>query len=173
MISKEIEARILRLYHAEQWKIGTIATQLGLHHTTVRRVLVHAGVPKALELTRGSMIDPHLPWIRETLERYPRLRASRLFEMARARGYHGGADHFRHLIALHRPRPTAEAYLRLKTLPGEHYVKSVAMSSHSLERCLRLRIGLLAFHNPTSRLALHRPARGGISYVFSLLLPAP
>jgi hypothetical protein len=29
------------------------------------------------------------------------------------------ADHFRHLIACHRPRPKAEAYLRLRTLPGE------------------------------------------------------
>ncbi len=119
MISREIEARILRLYHAERWKIGTIATQLAVHHSTVRRVLVHAGVPRALELTRPSMVDAHLPWIREVLERYPGLRASRLYEMARARGYPGGPDHFRHLIALHRPRPPAEAYLRLRTLPAE------------------------------------------------------
>jgi transposase len=39
--------------------------------------------------------------------------------MVRERGYHGGPDHFRHLVALHRPRPAAEAYLRLATLPGE------------------------------------------------------
>ena len=36
-----------------------------------------------------------------------------------ARGYPGRPDHFRHLIARHRPRPKAEAYLRLRTLPGE------------------------------------------------------
>ena len=29
------------------------------------------------------------------------------------------SDHFRHMVAPYRPRPTAEAYLRLKTLPGE------------------------------------------------------
>ncbi|MCK7495953.1 MAG: IS21 family transposase [Comamonadaceae bacterium] len=45
--------------------------------------------------------------------------ASRLYAMARERGYCGGPDHFRHLIALHRPRPKAEAYLRLRTLAGE------------------------------------------------------
>ena len=28
-------------------------------------------------------------------------------------------DHFRHLVACHRPRPKAEAYLRLRSLPGE------------------------------------------------------
>ena len=35
------------------------------------------------------------------------------------RGYRGSGDHFRHLIACYRPRPAAEAYLRLRSLPGE------------------------------------------------------
>ena len=49
MIPKETEAEILRLYHAEKWLIGTIAEQLGLHHTTVQRVLRQTDVePKAL-----------------------------------------------------------------------------------------------------------------------------
>ena len=39
--------------------------------------------------------------------------------MVRERGYPGRPDHFRHLIACHWPRPKAEAYLRLRTLPGE------------------------------------------------------
>jgi transposase len=39
--------------------------------------------------------------------------------MVRERGYRGGADHFRHLIAHYRPRPQPEAYLRLRTLQGE------------------------------------------------------
>jgi transposase len=39
--------------------------------------------------------------------------------MVRSRGYAGGPDHFRHIVSLHRPRPAAEAYLRLRTLPGE------------------------------------------------------
>lgn len=42
MISPELEADILRLHHVEKWKIGTIAAQLGIHHSTVRRVLVQA-----------------------------------------------------------------------------------------------------------------------------------
>ena len=33
--------------------------------------------------------------------------------MVRERGYLGGADYFRHFVARHRPRPVAEAYLRL------------------------------------------------------------
>ncbi len=39
--------------------------------------------------------------------------------MVKERDYPGGPDHFRHLIAEHRPRKAAEAFLRLKTLPGE------------------------------------------------------
>jgi transposase len=39
--------------------------------------------------------------------------------MAQARGYAGGASQFRAHVAQLRPRRPAEAYLRLKTLPGE------------------------------------------------------
>ena len=35
------------------------------------------------------------------------------------RGYRGGQSRFRAIIACHRPRPKAEAYLRLRTRPGE------------------------------------------------------
>jgi transposase len=39
--------------------------------------------------------------------------------MVRERGYSGAPDHFRAIVARLRPRPAAEAYLRLRTLPGE------------------------------------------------------
>jgi len=118
-ISKELEAKILRHFHVEKWKVGTIAAQLGVHHGTVDRVLSQAGLPKVERTCRASLIDPYLPFVLRTLEQYPRLTASRLYAMVRERGYSGGEDHFRHLIAHHRPRPQPEAYLRLKTLPAE------------------------------------------------------
>lgn len=115
----EIEAQILRYYHAEKWPIGTIARQLHVHHSVVRRVLAQAGLPGIGAKPRPAQIDPYLPLIRETLERFPTLTASRLFTMVQERGYRGNSDHFRHLIARHRPRRPAEAYLRLRSLPGE------------------------------------------------------
>jgi transposase len=118
-ISPELEAQILRYYHVERWRIGTIAKQLRLHPDTVARVLAQAGLPRIGAPARPSRIDPYLPFILETLEKFPRLTASRLHAMVRDRGYSGGPDHFRHVIARHRPRPKAEAYLRLRTLPGE------------------------------------------------------
>lgn len=119
MISTEQEARVLRLYHAEKWRIGTIARQFGLHHSTVQRVLVQSGIPEAAKGRWPSQIEPYLAFVQETLQKYPSLSSRRLFEMVKQRGYRGGPDHFRHLVALYRPRPAAEAYLRLRTLPGE------------------------------------------------------
>ena len=39
MISDEQVARIRHLFHAEHWKIGTIAAELSLHPDTVRAAL--------------------------------------------------------------------------------------------------------------------------------------
>jgi transposase len=116
---KNIEAQILRYYHAEKWTVGTIATQLHVHHSTVQRVLTQAGLPRPGPAPRPSQIDAYLPFILQTLEKFPTLTASRLHAMVRERGYRGSPGHFRHLIACHRPRPKAEAYLRLRSLPGE------------------------------------------------------
>ena len=115
----DIEAQILRYYHAEKWKAGTIARQLHIHHNVVCRVLAQAGLPRIGGPPRAAKIDPYLPFIRQTLEKFPTLTASRLYAMVRERGYTGRPDHFRHLIARHRPRRKAEAYLRLRCLPGE------------------------------------------------------
>src|SRR6185312_6051588 len=119
MISRELEAEIVRLYHAEHWPVGTLARQLHIHHETVRRVLGQAGIAAGLKYTRASMVEPFLPFILETLGQYPTLRASRLYQMVRERGYPGAPDHFRAIVARYRPRPQAQAYLRLRTLPSE------------------------------------------------------
>jgi len=118
-IPPEIEAQILRYHHVEKWTVGTIAKQLRVHHSTVSRVLIQAGLPRIMQHPRSSGLDPFLPFIHQTLQQFPTLTASRLYGMVRERGYTGRPDHFRHVVACHRPRPKAEAYLRLRTLPGE------------------------------------------------------
>lgn len=118
-ISIELEANILRLHYVEKWRTGTIANQLKLHHYVVKRVLSQSGVPKEQIFKGPTLLDSFLDFVKNTLKKYPTLRASRLYQMVCERGYKGGADHFRHSIANHRPKPEAEAFLRLKTLPGE------------------------------------------------------
>ena len=118
-IALELAARIERLYTVERWRVGTIARQLHVHRDTVRRVLrehklAAPGVP-----LRRYLVDPFRSFILQTLQQYPTLAASRLYDMVCERGYAGRASHFRHLVSTMRPRPPAEAYLRLRTLPGE------------------------------------------------------
>jgi len=80
MISAEIKAQIRHLFHAEHWKMGTIASQLDVHTDTVRRALeterFHRGPSR-----RNRLTDPYLEFIHQTLEQYPRLRATRLYQM--------------------------------------------------------------------------------------------
>jgi len=118
-IDKQTEAKILRYHFVERWRTGTIATQLGIHHSVVDRVLAQAGLPKVERSARPSMIDPYLPFIIDTLNQFPTLTAARLYDMAKQRGYPGGPSQFRQRISQFRPRKQPEAYLRLKTLPGE------------------------------------------------------
>jgi transposase len=118
-IPLELAARIERLYRVERWRVGTIARQLHVHRDTVRRVLREREVVPPGTPFRLSLVDPYRSFIRETLEKYPTLAASRLHDMVCERGYAGQASHFRYLVSTMRPRPPAEAYLRLRTLPGE------------------------------------------------------
>jgi hypothetical protein len=39
VIDAALFARIRRLFFAEHWKVGTIATELGVHHDTVDRAI--------------------------------------------------------------------------------------------------------------------------------------
>ena len=117
-VTPELRADILRYRLVELWRTGTIAAQLHVHHGTVERIVRQEGLPR-VGVVRSSNIDPYLPFILQTLTKFPDLRASRLYAMVKVRGYQGGPDHFRHLISYHRPRPVPEAYLRLVTLIGE------------------------------------------------------
>jgi hypothetical protein len=50
----------------------------------VRRVLAQAGLPRIGLRPRPSRIDPYLPFIHQTLEKFPMLAASRLYAMSQA-----------------------------------------------------------------------------------------
>src|SRR5690554_2828012 len=118
-VTPELEAEILRLHIAEKWPVGTIAVQLQLHHSSVRRVLQRAGLPIPQLNPRPSRVDPYLPFLRETLAKYPKLTATRLHAMVHERGYRGAESRFRAIVRELRPRPIAEPFARLTMLPGE------------------------------------------------------
>ena len=130
VIPANLSAQILRLYQAERWRVGTIARQLHVHCDTVRRVLAQAGEPALASPLRPSRVDPYRPFILQALAKFPTLTAARLFVMVHERGYRGSPEHFRHVIATIRPRPPAEAFLRLRTLPGEQAQVDWAQFGH-------------------------------------------
>lgn len=117
MIDDSKVAEIRRLYFAEGWKIGTIAGELHLHPNTVRAAVEtdRSGRPRPL---RKSLLDPYMAFIQETLDRHPRLRATRIYEMVRARGYPGSARRVREAVRFMRPQ-RREPFLRLRSFPGE------------------------------------------------------
>ena len=57
--------------------------------------------------------------MRDTLAQYPRLRATRLFEMVRARGYAGSVVQLRRVVRALRPHVASISYRRLTTLAAE------------------------------------------------------
>ena len=60
MIDLQLAARIRRLYYAEHWKIGTIATQLRVHHDSVRRVIGADSFGEGKQQRRGPRLtDPY------------------------------------------------------------------------------------------------------------------
>ena len=123
-ITPDQETEIRRLYSAEHWKVGTIAHQLRVHHDVVRRVL---GVLSKRKRKRKTLTktpkprhcDAYREFIDQQLAQYPRLRATRLYDMIRSRGYAGSVRTLRSLVAHIRPVPQAEVFLRLQLLPGE------------------------------------------------------
>ena len=147
--SPEQCAEIARLHYAEHWKVGTIAAQLGLHPDVIENVL---GVGKArAERTgpRPTLIEPYVDFVAQTLATYPTLRATRLYDMLRERGYRGGVRNLREYVRGVRPRPRKEVYLRTEPMVGEQaqidwaYVGKLTVDG--TERALWLFVMVLAW----------------------------
>ncbi len=117
MLNLETQAHIRHLFYAEHWKIGTIAEQLGVHHDAVRHALQTDSFHREQAL-RPCITDPYVEFVRETLKNYPQLRATRIFQMVRDRGYTGSVVQLRRVVARLRP-VRREAFLRLSLFPGE------------------------------------------------------
>ena len=117
-VSLEMAAEIRRLYFAEHWKRGTISTQLDMHSDVVRRVLGRFGPQPGTPRPITLVLDAYKPFIDETLQQYPRLVATRLYDMICERGYTGSIRTLRRYVRKARPRPR-RAYLDIETLAGE------------------------------------------------------
>jgi transposase len=118
-VNSEVEAEIKRLFFVEHWPVGTIARQLEVHDDVVRRVTGLLSPRRVLPPRAPSPVAPYEGFIAEQLAQWPTLRATRLYDMARERGYTGSVGTLREHVALVRPRRQREVYLRVEPLIGE------------------------------------------------------
>lgn len=120
MTDDERDAEIRRLFFGEHWTVGTVADQLGVHRDVVKRIIEVDDFAND-GTTRPSALDPYVPFMRETLERFPRLTGTRLHRMLFDRGYTGSAVQVRRRIRREgmRGRKSPEAFFELRKLPGE------------------------------------------------------
>jgi len=116
VIDVETVARIRHLHYAEHWPVGTIAAELGLHHETVEGALREGA--RVQPAPRPSRFDAYVGFAREALEKYPRLRATRLWHMLRERGCTLSVRQVRDKVRELRPAPK-EAFLVRRTFRAE------------------------------------------------------
>ncbi len=117
MLPPETTAEIKRLFHAEHLTMNMIAEKLGIHHDTVKAALeVERFHPRLV--FRSSQLDAYAPFIVKTLEDFPKLRATRLFQMLTDRGYRGSVQQLRRRVRELRPK-VVRAYLPQSVFAGE------------------------------------------------------
>src|SRR5271170_674588 len=119
MIPDDLRSRMRRLFFAEHWKVGTISTELGVHHNTVRHAIEASRFVNLKYRARASVLDPYKSFVQLTLKDHPKLLATRLYDMITPRGYTGSVVQLRRYVRAIRPSPHLEAFFRLRTMPGE------------------------------------------------------
>ena len=117
MTGSETRVQIRHYFYAEHWKIGTIARELNIHPDAVRSAIESDRFNRTQSL-RPCVTDPYMEFVRQTLDQHPRLRATRIYQMIRERGYTGSVVQLRRAVSLLRP-PVREPFLRLQAFPAE------------------------------------------------------
>lgn len=117
-VSAELVAEIRHLFHNERWKPYAIAKQLHVHRDVVKRIV---GMPRNDRKTRAprALLKPYRQFLTETLERYPTVVATRLYDMLVERGFRGSPRAVRRYVKPLRPTRIKEAFVQVETVPGE------------------------------------------------------
>ena len=101
-----------------------------MHPDTVRNAIETERF-RSTQPLRPSLVDPYAEFIRQTLDQHPRLRATRIYQMVRDRGYAGSVVQLRRAVSRLRPS-IREPFLRLRTFPGEQAQVDWAHFGHVL-----------------------------------------
>jgi transposase len=103
-VRSEVEWAQVRALAADGVSERQIARRLGINRRTVRRLLASPGPPRYQRASRGSMLDPLEPVLRQLLEEWPAIKAPRVTEILRSDfGYEGSVDLVKKRLARMRP----------------------------------------------------------------------
>lgn len=123
-----IENEVIRRWQ-EQTSMRRIAAELRISRHRVRRIILdqqngraegraHPDLPTP-PASRGSILDGHIPFIRDLLARWPSITAQRIHEELRGRGFTGGYTILKDLVRRLRPEPRRQPVLRFESGKGQ------------------------------------------------------
>jgi len=135
--------------------IRRISQELAISRHRVRRIIldhqdhraggvVHPDLP-APSAPRGSMLDGHLPFVRELLARWPAITAMRVHEELRGRGFTGGYTIVKDLVRRLRPPRSREPVTRFETGPGVQAQMDYAVYNIDFSEEGRRRVNLFSY----------------------------
>lgn len=119
IVARETEVEILHLCQTEHLSPHEAATQVGVHHDVVERVLAEHTEGPSERTPRPSILDPYRGLIAAKIEQYPRMHATVLTRMAAERGFTGGARMVQKYVSTLRPAAPKRAFLVQTHLPAE------------------------------------------------------
>ena len=126
IVNEDIRNEIVRRWQGRTSQ-RRIAKDLGVARDTVQSVIrgweaERAGQQTSGELAaparRSSQLDAYDDAIRQLLDRYPDITATRVFEELRRQGFTGRYTIVRQRVKHWRPRPSREPVVRFETPPG-------------------------------------------------------
>jgi transposase len=119
VIPTDTWAEIRRLFFVDHQSINAIAEALGVHHKTVARAIGTERFRSKLNAEREAALAQYDPVIMDVLSRLPKIRATRLIDMLRDRGYTGSIDQLRRYLRRVRPAPANRVFAKLCFVAGE------------------------------------------------------
>lgn len=108
---------IARDLNVSRWRVTRVIRQQQARRDDLAAVPIHADLPSPAA-PRPSLLDTFEPRIRQLLERYPNITATRMLEELQAAGYRGSYTILRQRVKALRPRPQKPLVVRFETAPG-------------------------------------------------------
>ena len=107
--------------HRQGLSVAAIARRVGVDRKTVRKYIAHGMEPPAYgpRPAKARAIDGFLPYLRERLEAFPTLTASRLRRELRERGFGGSYTVVKRAVRELRPARPRSYEVRFETRPGQ------------------------------------------------------